>query len=307
LQTGSTWYASMANRIGVFLAAFSLSLPSVASPAERAPFSLADAPNIVSETGSLHIAPVGYYLTPFYNDYAGYTDKLLTNSMRAGRIGWIGGVSYDARLAWRYFTPSIKPRFGLEPVTNPVGRFADWLEAQVALARTKELPVGRLRTQVGIGLGHFGSKGARQLHIGFHKLIGETHEELTYDQQPVGLSASLGGDAGWVAPPLSWGAGSVSLMSLVGASASPVMTETYVGAYATVEVGPNIRFGGEAKHFWQHQSRILKGLQPTRLEFALGVTLFEWYRPTVKWVEDYIHQDRYPQVYLDVLSFCIPM
>ncbi len=66
-----------------------------------AAFQSANAPGAIGKTGSLFLFDQGFFARPFYNDVFGHTDK---------------------------------EKFGSHQLQLPVGRYADWMEVQMAHA-----------------------------------------------------------------------------------------------------------------------------------------------------------------------------
>lgn len=292
---------------GFVIAVFFFSSEAEAEAEARSDYlHLADAPGAIGETGNLFLTGKGLAVRPLYNDIFGQTDKYLSGALKAG---WMYETekesSYLVSGHWRFITPAYQEDFTSEIVDNPSGRYADWMELQVARAKaiTNSFVGLPVRYQLSLGLSHIGDKGAREVHMSIHSLVGSSIERLYYTNQPKGFdltsSAEIGvlssDDLAYFLP---------RILTSVGLSKNRFMTDAYLKFNHVSDIGAKTKVGSEVKYARQLDSDVLDDYKNDRLEVSFSFR-WDWYRPSVKYVSSYLHGDSVRQLYFDPLAFYI--
>jgi hypothetical protein len=293
----------------LFLAGL-LSFGSVALGSTATTIYGTNTPGAVGDPGSFFLLPQSVYFNLMHNDFAGDTDKHLTGSAWTG-ISLLDPVekrAFDIRLEWRFITPAFQGRFDQSDYEEPVGRFADWLALDSSYAFTRPLVSGwEIRHQLAFGLGHVGSKGARQVQTAIHKQIAVAYENLLYSDQPEGWHSMLGYEASLISPALhnNWIANFRTIMTS-GISTDVMLDEVYFRINTLGDVGTRIGISAELAAFQQLGSEMLTELSGIRYEAGLGMIIWQVYRPGIKYVSSFLSADRVGQVYVDPLNISIP-
>lgn len=267
---------------------------------------LADAPGAIGESGNLFLTGEGLAVRPLYNDIFGQTDKHLSGAIKAA---WMfeseEQSSYLVSGHWRFITPAYQKDFSSEIEDNPSGRYADWMELQVAHARAiTQSPIGLpMRYQLSLGLGHVGDKGARQVHTSIHSLVGSSVDRLYYTDQPKGFDLTHSAEIGILSPDslLSF---IPSVLTSIGVSKNRFMTDAYLKLNYVTDLHHRTKFGSEVKYARQIDSQVLDDFREDRLEASVSVR-WDWYRPSIKYVSSYLYGDSVRQLYFDPLAFYI--
>lgn len=279
-----------------------------AAPA-RADVTTAATRGSVGEIPNHMIAPNGATIDVMDNDFLGTTDKYMTGSMKAGWThnfaategkGYVSSVELMA--TWRALTPTESGEVGGRPLGRLVGRFADWMEGELAYARTYPVVSGHsLKGQLSLGAGHVGNKGMRRLHVKVHSLIGMQTGGLEYTDQPVGQTAkydALVGDALHV--------GATEILVAVGNAKDLATTDSYLQGNLTTPLGRRVSLGLEARVIRQFGSQIYEGLSTWRREASFGLRVYDYYQPSFKYVSQYLNADDRGQFYAELLRFNVP-
>ena len=291
-----------------FLAVAMVAAATSLSAAARADVTEAATRGSVGEISNHLIAPDGATLDVMDNDFLGTTDKYMTGSMKAGwgrtfaNTGSGYASSFEIMGTWRALTPTESGTVGGNPLGRMVGRFADWMEAEGAYARTYDVGSGqRVKGQLTLGGGHIGDKGMRRVHMAVHKAIGMQTAGLEYTNQPVGKTvkydASLG-DA--------WRFGAAEYLVSLGHASDSATHDTYLQGNFLTPLGKNVGFGLEGRVARQWGSDIYDGLDTWRREISFGLTVFKYYQPSFKYVSPYLPGDDRGQYYAEILRFNVP-
>ncbi len=265
-------------------------------------FKSANSPGAVGETGSLYLLEEGFFARPFYNDVFGHTDKQLSGASQLGYLNSWRDSSLESRTHWLLITPTFKEKFGDEALVNPVGRYADWMELQESWAKLTPLGGELTRVQISIGYGHVGNHGGKQVHRSFHKMIGSSLLGLDYSDQPEGPELSGGFEFGIIDQPrMVWGAKKESMLN-IGFHRNKFMTDLYLNQNHVFTLQENTRLGLEMRLIRQADSTVYQGQHLAwRFELAFGLR-YGWYRPSLKYVSNYLRNDHVGQLYFDPLA-----
>lgn len=261
----------------------------------------------VGDIGNHYIAPPGITLDVMNNDFLGGTDKYMTGAMKAGLLRFFPddgrgySSSYEFMMNWRALTPAASGKVGSHKLKKVVGRFADWMESEMAYARTYSIFGRRLKGQLSLGIGHIGAKGMKQLHIAIHKAIGMQISGLEYDRQPEGRTVKYDGSIADVQKVL----GDEVMVSL-GSSHDRATVEAYLQLNVTHRFGENYHLGVEGRVIRQLGSDIYAGLDQVRAEASVAAKIHEYYQPSIKYVSPYVSDDQWGQFYAEILRFNIP-
>ncbi len=288
--------------IQVLVFIMSLSLSSAAWA--QSSFKSANAPGAIGETGSLYLFDRGLFLRPFYNDVFGHTDKQLSGATQIGYLKSWSDSSLESRTHWLLITPSFKEKFGEKTMTNPVGRYADWMEIQETWATLIPLGGETTRFQFSLGYGEVGDHGGKQVHRNFHKLIGSPLSGLDYDNQPEGPQLSAGVEFGLIDGTREfWGMKKEALLN-VGIFRNKFMTDLYINQNHIFNLSETSKLGLEMRLIRQADSQVYKNDRLAwRFELAAGWR-YHWYRPSVKYVSAFLRGDQVGQMYFDPLAVC---
>jgi hypothetical protein len=267
-------------------------------------------PGAVGDPGSFMLLPQSVYFNLMHNDFAGDTDKHLTGSAWTGisLLDPIEKRAFDIRLEWRFITPAFQGRFDQADYDKPVGRFADWLALDSSYAFTRPLNSGwEIRHQLAFGLGHIGSKGARQVQTAIHKQIAVAYENLIYSDQPVGWHSMLGYEASLISPASNkYGVTNLRTLMTGGVSTDVMVDEIYLRLNTVGDLGSQIGVSLELAAFQQLGSEMLRDLSGIRYEAGLGAIVWQIYRPGIKYVSNFLNSDRVGQLYIDPINISIP-
>lgn len=285
-------------------------LVSLALPASRARADVSEAATrgSVGEISNHFITPDGLTLDLMDNDFLGTTDKYMTGSMKAG---WTRSFpdtgngytsSFEVMGTWRALTPTESGSVGGNPLGRVVGRFADWMEGEIAYARTYDIGLGqRLKGQLTLGGGHIGNKGMRGVHMAVHKAIGMQTSGLDYTNQPIGRTTkydAMIGDA--------WRLGSTELLLSIGNARDAATHDTYLQGNVLRPLSRRVSLGLESRLIRQWGSAIYDGLDTWRREFSFALCVFNYYQPSFKYVSPYLPGDDRGQFYAEILRFNVP-
>lgn len=282
------------------------SFAETSSPTKMRNFEAANVQGAIGDTGSLYLSPPGMFINPLYNDFFGDTDKLLTASFTAGLLRLYSDTSFEMTTNWRFLTPVYKQAFGQPDLPVPVGRFADWMELSSAYAWTDDLKVGKRKGQIDLGLGHVGNKGAKQIHYWVHQITHNSLDHLDYSNQPSGVVPSIGYSTAYISPEEELGTLHYQKQVSAGLHHNEFMTEAFLAANLVTNYRPGYELGLESRLIIQLNSSTYESILPYRYEMAAGVLLFRYYKPTIKYVSEYIRGDAFGQVYLDFFNVYIP-
>ena len=264
-------------------------------------FKLANGPGAIGETGHLYLIGQGLFIRPFYNDIFGKTDKHLSGSTQVGWMQTWSDSSLEFRGHWRFLTPGFKSEFGDKPLDLPIGRYADWMESQFAYSfMASDLRTMPLKFQFSLGLGHVGDKGAKQIHHKIHEWVGSSLEGLEYINQPDGRYFSRGAEISTFSETRILGYKSGTMLSL-GVSYNKFMTDIYSKLNQITEISSSISLSYEIKGAFQVASGVYDNSEPFRYEAALGLR-WGFYRPSIKYVSNFLRGDRVGQIYFDPLA-----
>lgn len=283
-----------------FAVILSLSLSPMAWA--QSSFKSANSPGAIGETGSLYLFEQGIFARPFYNDVFGHTDKQLSGATQLGYLKSWKDSSLESRAHWRLITPTFKEKFGDKSLVNPVGRYADWMELQESWAKLIPIAGEMTRIQLSLGYGKIGNHGGKQVHRGFHKMIGSSLIGLDYDNQPEGSAVSGGIEFGHVDQIREfWGMKRESMLNF-GIYRTNFMTDIYVNQNHIFSFSQDTKLGLEMRLVRQVDSEVYKGENLAwRFELAAGLR-YGWYRPSLKYVSNYLRDDQVGQLYFDPLA-----
>lgn len=259
----------------------------------------------IGETGHLFLVPNGMHARPLYNDIFGHTDKHLSGEAQLGYVATQPDLSWETIGSWRFLTPCFREDFSKDPLPNPVGRYADWLELQGAWARVMNWSGYEVRLQGGLGYGDISDKGARSVHRMIHAKVGSTLEGLDYINQPAGAGISRNLEMGliqsWKLLP-SW---KTETLFNLGYSNNLMTEELYLNVNALAAKTESWAWALEANVI-QHVSSRAYGndMRDHRWELAVGLRRGFW-RPTLKFVSPFLKGDAVGQIYFDPLAFVV--
>jgi hypothetical protein len=291
--------------LGLILAFFTMTL-DLKAESKADYLHLADAPGAIGETGNLFLTGEGLAVRPLYNDIFGQTDKHLSGAIKAA---WMfeseNQSSFLVSGHWRFITPAYQEDFSSQIQDDPSGRYADWMELQLAHARAiKQSLLGLpMRYQLSLGLSHIGDKGARKVHTSIHSFVGSSIDRLYYTDQPKGFDLTHSAEIGVLSPDnlLLF---MPSVLTSVGVSKNRFMTDAYLKLNYVTDINHRTKFGSEVKYARQLDSQVLDDFRKDRLEASVSVR-WDWYRPSIKYVSSYLRGDSVRQLYLDPLAFYI--
>ncbi len=270
--------------------------------AETRLFETANLHPAIGDVGTLYLNPPGLYIHPMNNDFAGQTDKLMTGSFKTGLLRQWSSTSLQIETNWRMITPIFYRGFGEEELKIPIGRFADWGEAQAAYAYVLPLHHGKLKLELDLGFGDIGDKGGRELHMAIHRLLDSSLDNLTYTNQPSGKSGSGGYQMGYIAPEYTLGGLTQQNLYTTGAHYNKFMLEAFVQVNHITQFSKNLRLGLESSIIRQINSDVYwNEILPFRYEAAVGFYA-GFYKPTLKWVSPYLQGDAHGQLYVDIIN-----
>lgn len=263
-------------------------------------------PNIHSSPGTfgtMFLTPVGGFIHAFNNDAPGATDKLLTGAIQAGKIFPKDDALMEFSVHWRAINPVFKVHNESKPLKEPIGRFADWLEASLAGTHIKEVAGHKVRYQLAGGFSHIGNKGIRRVHREIHSFTNQPLKFLEYDDQPDGFAYSLDGQLGLIYDESTqFGVGWQSMVNL-GYYDGPIVKEAYLSHYTVAEVSKNFAATIELTLAFNTYSDFYPNVVPVRNEFAVGVQIGKVFAPSVKFASPLVRNDPWGQVHLSFLNF----
>lgn len=273
-------------------------------------FRAADKTEAIGETGSLYITPPGIFLNPFYDDYFGGTDKLYTWGAKTGLSLQNGNYGEFLSVSERLINPIYQSQRYSPTHIPPIGRYADWLEVVDAFAYTIPLNSGGLKNQFSLGLSNVCNHGGEELQSWFHTLIGSQNSLDVYDYKHAV-------DGNWV----SWSAAtayftpSVEFMGVLFQEQAELqysrnlfMEEGSLSFNLIGIISPDYQIALEARYIRQFASYAYDDLILShRNEMAVGILLFNHYKPTLKYITPYLKGDTYGQLFLDIINFYFPL
>lgn len=264
---------------------------------ERA-FDGANSRGVVGETDHLALVDAGITSRPYYNDYAGGTDKYLTHASSLSGVVSLGAVSIQPGLHWRLITPNLWDPLAEEDVASQPAPFADWLAVGIALRHG----VGAGYVQVEYERGQFGDFGGdgmqRKMHDTIRRYTQTTIEKNEYWMHRVrGQAEVIGGEIG-SGDQLREGGRHLNMAA--GVLNSPLTRDLYVVVEYLNKADSAYHWAGQTRIVRQLNSRIYSDpLIPWRGEIALSWQIRPWLMPSVKVISPIFRQDRRPQIYLD--------
>jgi hypothetical protein len=258
------------------------------------------------------ISPPGVMIDVMNNDFMGGTDKYMTGQMKfaysklypKGSHDYVS--SFEFHVSWRALTPADYDKFGGNKLNMQIGRFGDWLDSELAYARTYPLMSDwRIKYQGAIGPGHVGNKGARKLQIAIHKLTNNPTANLTYVNQKTGITFRHGVQVGLIPPTVLNG---FEMLFSSGYNHDEVMRDLYVQFNLIGKITPWMGFGTELSASRQLSSSMYgSGIDLGRYEASTALILCKYYQPSIKWVSSYLRGDQVPQTYIEFLRFNVPL
>jgi hypothetical protein len=257
-------------------------------------------PGVPGETGHLFLNKRALLVHPFSNDTGGTTDKLFSFGSYVGVLGSISRLGYESRLHWRMITPSFQDKRDVTPIrSNPIGRYADWLEAQTGLSYTTQSGIG---LALNYGVGRAGGQSARDVQHWWHGVLGvKSNKRLTWDNQLLGRRDSFGGELRVASSPKS---DYIQQIWAAGYQKNLLLEEAYTrsnlvfgkpggnGLTCAVEFVFARPLGGELDSDYAK----------IRFESGFGCRLFSAITPAVRYVSPYVKGDVYPQIYYDLFN-----
>ncbi len=259
----------------------------------------------IGETGHLFLVPKGLHARPLYNDIFGQTDKHLSGEAQLGYVAAGPDMSWETVGSWRFLTPCFREDFSKDPLPNPVGRYADWLELQGAWAGVVDWSGYQVRLQGGLGYGDISDKGARSVHRLIHTKVGSTVEGLDYINQPTGAGISRNLEMGLIQAWKLWPQWKTETLVNMGYSSNLMIEEMYINVNALASKTESWAWALEANLIQHVSSRAYgHGVHDQRWEAAVGWRWGFW-RPTLKFVSPFLKGDQVGQVYLDPLAFAV--
>lgn len=294
------------------LAFFLLGLFSSAKRLVANSFLLANSYGAIGETNSLYLNKKKHlFLHPYYNDAHGGTDKLLTGSIRAGYIFDLESSSLDLIFSWKILTPASRAFIDKEDNENPLGRYADWMEVRSSWAYVfTQTQYGTSKIQFSLSGNHVGSKGAKQVHRWVHKVTGNNiYDNTTYIDQPEGFFFNRGLYLAWMFKPLPLEQlGAWQQQVGLGLESGRFITESFISWNHLWNIRQSWwTIATELRLVRQFSSDVYVKIKKTRYELSLASMLYDYYRPSIKYVSPYLRGDSFGQVYFDFINVQVPL
>lgn len=263
---------------------------------------------IPGETSHLYLVPDGFTINPFINDLWGDTDKLLTggNNFRYS-TSW-GVHSFIAGVNWRFFVPAAEPKHGVPKLEDPPGHYADWIAASLAWSRPLTVWDENFKLGLNVGLGHIGNHGAAKIHSLTHDLVRAKKDGLEYTNQPTGYKKELGFEIGWVPKWKNPLCDSCSLMISAGLYAYTIIYERWVSFDWIFQSEGKPKFTIETRLLNPYSSETMSDdIRHFRAEISFGWYFNDYYTPNLVVVSPYVKRDPYPQLYINLALFNLPV
>lgn len=263
-------------------------------------------PNIRSAPGTfgtMFLTPVGGFVHAFNNDAPGATDKLLTGAFQIGRIFPKDDALMEFSVHWRAVNPIFKVHNESKPLKQPIGKFADWLEATLGATHLTMIGNQKIRYQLAGGFSHIGNKGMKRVHREIHEFTNQPLKFLEYEDQPDGFAYSLDGQLGLIYDESrQYGVGWQSMINL-GYYDGPIVKELYLSHHTVAEYSADLAFSLELTLAFNTYSDFYPNVAPLRNEIAFGVQINRIFSPAVKFASPVVQGDPWGQVHLSLLNF----
>jgi len=266
---------------------------------------------VVGEIGSLYLKGDSVYVHPATNDYLGDTDKYLTGSANAGLLlGWPDD-NHDLKSAalgiyWRAITPAFRPKDGEPEFEKPVGRFADWLDGQIAYGLTRPTWLGGFKFELGFNYGNISDRGIKYVHRWIHQAVRQPTSHLSYDHQPTGNTYGANTMFAHIVPAIDLFGAKFNWQTAVGAQNSKIMNEYFLQWNTILQFSPAYKWGFERKIIKQATSQFYEHIRHNRYETTFSMLLWQVYQPSVKFISPYLKEDNAGQIYVDLLNITVP-
>lgn len=258
--------------------------------------------------GTLYLTPPGGFMHLMNNDVAGDTDKLVTGTMQAGyTLNPEAATTYELSLHWRAVTPIFKTNTKGRKLENPIGFFADWIEAIITQAKIIDTTsIGKIRYQLSLGGSHIGNKGMKAVHRSLHKIVGTSLENLSYNNQPEGYHFSFDFQLGKILDLKIGGNYQENLFS-IGYHDGTLIKELYSTYNGIFEISENTTLSFEFNFINHIDSNLYNDLNPNRHEAVLALNFFSIYSPSIKISSPLINGDKWGQSHISPLNFNFPL
>lgn len=252
----------------------------------------------------MFLTPVGGFVHGFNNDAPGATDKLLTGSIQAGKIFPKNDALMEFSVHWRAINPIYKVHNETKPLKEPIGKFADWLEASLGATHIVDLGNDlKLRYQLAGGFSHIGNKGIRKVHRRIHEFTRQPLKYIDYEDQPDGFAYSIDGQMGLVyEESTQFGIGWHNMINL-GYYDGPVLKEVYLSHNTIAEVTDNFVLSLDLTLAFHTFSDFYPDVNPMRHEASLGILINGFFAPSVKFSSPLVKSDSWGQVHLSPFNF----
>lgn len=263
---------------------------------------------VVGETDHLGLVQSGLLLHPYYNDYAGNTDKYLTHATTGSVIIPRPSFSLQIGINWRFITPNMWDRLELEDVPNQNTPFADWITTSIAMRKPVNYgSLGYLQFEYELGV--FGDHNADKLQRKMHGAI-RRYSEVQIQRNEYWTDRYRGrGDV------IGIELGTASSTANTTSSAKDTFNNFGIG-YISSPLTNDLYIIGEYQNrastiYWSLQSRLVRqfsakvyrgSLNIARLDVTIAFRILDWLVPSIKVVSPIFRNDRKHQVYVDLLT-----
>ncbi len=248
--------------------------------------------DVVGDVPSLS-SKKGFWVNPYTNDVFGWTDKINTHSASVGYVGVFRSLSFQTSAHWRLVTPIYKVNRTAKPLQAPIGKYADWAELKPSVLKKHESFV----FQGHLSLSHIGDKGGKEIQNTSHAIWG-VDRRLSWDEQEEAVFVGYGGSGGWEEDFDAVGVQFNTRIS-AGYSHSFLSEELYTRGRirlaslhedGVVELASSLKLS----HVLSSQ---LGAVKPFRVNGALKLHLWGWWRPSLSLSTPFLEGDSSAQLH----------
>ncbi len=254
-----------------------------------------------SERTQLHLPGLRFHES---NDFAGSTDKLVTESASFSvMVNWARHFSTALGYKGRYLTPVLKTKNNQDPLPTPLGIHAEWAETMLNQSWTifGDDQKWAVKLDGGIGYNDFGNHSFNDIYKSVHTAINDPDDSDKFGQQTGDhfITSTAGGS---VVLPIG------NQLNLIGSYQimnSKVFREDAQEATLIWSKSKDLAFSVKYSLVKQIRSEFYD-LKNNREQFFAGLRIFQWWTPSFQFVSAYIKGDKYGQWYFSPISLTYP-
>mgnify|MGYP003574888736 CR=1 FL=1 len=238
------------------------------------------------------------------NDWAGQTDKYITGSgSLAAGYGW-EHYAFSLGYKGRYVTPAVKTKNDEPDLDQPIGVYAEWVEARLDQSVTlySDKSWG-LKLDFGISYNDAGDHGFVNIYRDVHKALGNSTSDGKFGDKLYDWFIGTNGGAFIIIP---FG-DKVNLMSGYSVINTKPFRDDAWESSLVVRASDDFAVSLKYMYINQVRSEWYGDLyKKHRSQIILGLRFFKFWTPSAMYVSSFLKGDKHGQLYVSPVSFTYP-